>query len=214
MLICCRQHHLQYPHHFIGPHLLRPWYQEVEKRKRLRHKLFSRRKEETRRRQRRKESTRDDDPEERTRDDDPEEGTRMHFGDEVSSAAVVVDDKRGSQITNADPASRNNVMIAKGNEPESVCLKNVICRDNAIVREKKIKKTLGPLTLEKIRKKHGISNSMKRPPKEKLHLVKTPLKQKVVEVTNTKKRIELIKKNKREEEGSVKKEACGTKLSR
>ena len=125
-----------------------------------------------------------------------------------AAAAVVAGDKR-SQITDADSAIRSGAMIAKTEAP-SVCLKNVICGDAEM---KKNKKTLGPLTLEKIRQKHG--NSMKRPLKERLQLVKTPLKPRV-EVTKTKKRIELIKRSKKEDEGLVliKKEACGTNLSR
>ena len=213
-MICFRQHHTQSPHHFIGPqaHLLRPWYQEVERRKRLRHKLFWRRKEETRKR--RKESSNNNDG-----DDESRIHSKCGRGDEVLSAAAaaaaaaaaVVGDKR-SQITDADSAIRSGVMIAKTEAP-SVCLKNVVCGDAEMGGKKKNKKTLGPLTLEKIRQKHG--NSMKRPLKERLQLVKTPLKPRV-EVTKTKKRIELIKRSKKEDEGLVliKKEACGTNLSR
>ena len=211
----CRKHHAHYPHHFIGgqSHLLRPWYQEVERRKRLRHKLFWRRKEETRKR--RKESSNNNDG-----DDESRIHSKCGRGDEVLSAAAaaaVVGDKR-SQITNADSAIRSGVMIAKTEAP-SVCLKNVVCGDAEMGGKKMNKKTLGPLTLEKIRQKHGTSNSMKtsmkRPLKERLQLVKTPLKPRV-EVTKTKKRIELIKRSKKEDEGLVliKKEACGTNLSR
>ena len=80
-------------------------------------------------------------------------------------------------------------------------MKNVICRDAETVGKKKTKKTLGALTLEKIRQKHGMaSDSMKE---------RVQLKPRVEEVRTKKKRIELIKKSKTGEEGS----ACGTNLS-
>jgi len=84
----------------------------------------------------------------------------------------------------------------------AVCLTNVACRDDEIVGKNTSiggKKTLGRLTLEKIRQKHGWpNNSMKRPLKEeRLQLAKPK-----VEGTKTplKKRIELIKRSKKEEE--------------
>ena len=135
---------------------------------------------------------------------DGEDESRMQFkqnGDEVLS---TVGGDKPNPIAEADTI--RTIMIGKGDNAELVCLKNVGC-----------KKTLGSLTLEKIRQKHGTSfpdNSMKRPLKERLQLVKTPLK-----VAETKaplrKRIELIKKAKEGEElALVKREACGTKLSR
>ena len=113
----------------------------------------------------------------------------------------------------AEPSIRSNIMIAKDKAP-SVSLKNVICRGAEMVGKKKTKKTLGALTLEKIRQKHGMaSDSMKRPLKESLEL-----KPRVEEVRTKKKRIELIKRGKKEEEEDglvlIKKETCGTNLSR
>ena len=171
----------------------------------MRHKLLRRRKEEMKKRK--KESS----------NDDGEDENRMHLkcggGDEVLSAATteVVDDKR-SQITDADRPIRSNVMIAKDEAsmtPSSVSLKNVICKDAELVGKKKSKKTLGALTLEKIRQKHGmVSDLTKRPLKERLELKPR------VEVRKKKKRIELIKRGKKEEEEVlIKKETCGT-LSR
>ena len=69
----------------------------------MRHKLFLRRREEIGRKKRRKEST---------KDKDRDEGSRMHFGDEASSTAGAVDDKQSSQITDAEPSIRSNIMIA------------------------------------------------------------------------------------------------------
>ena len=201
----CRKHHIQYPHHFIGPqaHLLRPWYTEVERRKRLRSELYSRRKK------RKKESSNE------------HESCRQNkctSGDEVLSTLEC--DKHNQIEDPADPIRT----VGKGDD---TCLKNVSCRNDEVAGKNK-KKTLGTLTLEKIRQKHGMSNSPKRPLMDRLQMVKTPLKQ-GLEVTKTplkqrsevtktplKKRIELIKRAKKEEEGLVliKKEACGKKFSR
>ena len=156
----------------------------MERRKRLRSKLIS-----SRIRKRRREGS---------SNAVGEDESRMHLkqnGDEVLS---TVGGDKPNPITEADTI--RSVMIGKGGNAEPVC-----------------KKTLGSLTLEKIRQKHGTSfpdNSMKRPLKERLQLVKTPLK--VAETkAPLKKRIELIKKAKEGEElALVKKEACGTKLSR
>ena len=166
----------------------------------MRHKLLRRRKEATRRWK--KESSNDDG------EDENQMRLERGDGDDVLFAAPVIFCDKQSQITDAVCPIRSNVMIAKDKE-SSVSLKSAICRDAEMVMKKKTKKTLSALTLEKIRQKHGrASDSMKRPLQ-----VSQELKPRL-EVRKKKKKIELLKRGKKEEEEVlIKTETCGT-LSR
>ena len=147
--------------------------------------------------------------------DGEDEGIRMHSkrnGDKVLSTLEGGD--KQNPITNADTIRCN--MIGKGDNAPAVCLKNVVCRDDEMVGKNTLggKKTLGSLTLEKIRQKHGWpNNSVKGPLKERLILAKPKVE---VKKTPLKKRIELIKRSREEEEQLVlvKREACSIDLSR
>lgn len=145
---------------------------------------------------------------------DGEDENFKRNGDEVLSTLGGGD--KLIPITNPDTI-RSTVTIGKGDNAASVCSKNNTCRNDEMVGKNTTggKKTLGSLTLEKIRQKHGWpNNSMKRPLKERLQLAKTKVE---VAKTPLKKRIELIKRSKREEKEElmlVKKEACSIDLSR
>ena len=143
---------------------------------------------------------------------DGEDENFKRNGDKVLSRLGGGD--KQSPITNADTIRTN--MVGKGDNAPAVCLKNVVCRDDEMVGKNTLggKKTLGSLTLEKIRQKHGWpNNSVKGPLKERLILAKPKVE---VKKTPLKKRIELIKRSREEEEQLVlvKREACSIDLSR